>query len=214
MNDRAPASYLPLTRSVAKDIALNATIPVACYYGSKAYLSPSDLTALLIATAFPLLKSIHDLLLHRELNPVSLLILLGIMTSIVALFFGGDRRILLVRESLFTGAFGAACLVSLVAPRPMMFYFGRYFMAGKDPEKRKVFNLRWANPIVRRGHRLVTTVWGIVYLGEFGTRVILIYTLPASAVLAIAPVLMGVATIVMIIWTFRYAYLLRDRVVQ
>ncbi len=147
----------------------------------------------------------------REVNPVSVLVMLGIATSIVALFITGDPRLLLIRESLFTGAFGLLCLFSLLLPRPMMFYFGRYFMTGGDPKRRKLFEDRWQNPIVRRGHRLITVVWGLVYLGEFVLRVILVYTLAASIVLAVTPILLGLATIFTIIWTFRYAYALRDR---
>ena len=136
------------------------------------------------------------------------------MTSIIALFIGGDPRILLIRESLFTAGFGVACLASLLFPRPVMFYFGRYFFAGNDPEKRKVFDSRWHNPIIRRGHRLITTVWGFVYTGEFVLRLILVYTLSAAVVLAVTPFLLGSATIVTVMWTFRYAYRLRDRAVQ
>jgi hypothetical protein len=94
------------------------------------------------------------------------------------------------------------------------FYFGRHFMTGNDPEKRKIFDDRWQDPRVRRGHRLVTTVWGIVFVAEFITRVILVYTLSAAVALAVSPFVLGLATIVTIIWTFRYAYRLRDQVSQ
>jgi hypothetical protein len=209
-----PAPYRPLIYSLAWDIALNASIPVACYYFSKAWISPSELIALITATAFPMLKSVYELIRHRAINPVSVLVFLGIVTSLVALFAGGDPRILLIRESLFTGVFGIICLISLLFPRPLMFYFGRYFMAGSDPGKRKVFDDRWHNPAIRRGHRLITTVWGLVYVGEFGSRVIFVYTLPAPIVLAVTPFLLGVAIISTIVWTFRYAYRLRDQAVN
>jgi hypothetical protein len=188
---------------LAWDIALNATIPVACYYLSKTFISPSELTALLIATVFPALTSVYDLTRHRGVKPVSVLVLLSILTSIIALSIAGDPRILLIRESLFTGAFGVACLASLLFPRPIMFYFGRYFMAGDDPEKRKVFDSRWQDARVRRGHRLITTVWGIVYIGEFIIRVILVYTLSAAVVLTVTPFLLGSECMITIVWTFR-----------
>jgi hypothetical protein len=197
---------------LAWDILLNTTIPVACYYLSKTFISPSEWIALLIATSFPMLKSAYDLARHRGINPVAVMVLLGIVTSIIALFIGGDPRILLIRESLFTGAFGVACLASLLFPRPMMFYFGRYFFAGNDREKRKVFDSRWRNPVIRRGQRLITIVWGLVYLGEFVVRVFLVYTLSAAVVLAVSPFLLGAATIITIIWTFGFANRLRDQV--
>ena len=208
----AQPPYRLLIYSLAWDIALNTSIPVACYYVSKIWISPSELIALIAATVFPTLKSVYDLLRHREINPVSVVVFLGIVTSILALSAGGDPRILLIRESLFTGAFGIMCLISLLFPKPLLFYFGRYFMAGRDPAKRKVFEDRYHNPAIRRGHRLITTVWGLVYVGEFGIRVIFVYTLPAPIVLAVTPFLLGIATILTVVWTFRYAYGLRGRV--
>ena len=40
------ASPRPLIKGLAWDIGLNATIPLACYYVSKRFVSPSELTAL------------------------------------------------------------------------------------------------------------------------------------------------------------------------
>ena len=206
------APQRPVVVALAWDIVLNATIPVGCYYLSKRFVSPSELTALLLATAFPTLKSAYDLVRHHEIDPVAVLVLLGIATSVLALFLGGDPRILLIRESLFTGAFGIFCLVSLAFPRPIMYYFGRHFMVGRDPVRRATFDARSATPDGRRAHRLVTMVWGLVYAGEFVLRVVLVYTLSAPVVLVISPILLGLATIGTIVWTFRYAETVRERV--
>jgi hypothetical protein len=205
-------AYRPIIRGLAWDIALNATIPVACYYLAKQLISPSELTALTAATIFPICKSIYDPIRRHELDPVALLVLLGIAASIVALLFGGDTRLLLIRESFLTGLFGVACLISLLFPRPIMFYFGRYFMAGKDPQKRETFNAGWKNAIARRAHRLVTALWGLVFLGEFVLRVILVYNLPAPTVIVLSPIVLNLATILLIIWTFLYASRIRKRV--
>jgi len=201
----------PLIVSLAWDIALNATVPVTCYWLSKRFVSPSELTALLVATVFPLLKTGYDLTHRREIDPVAALVLLGIATSALALTMGGDPRLLLIRESFFTGAFGIACLVSLTFPRPMMFYFGRHFMAGNDPTKRQTFDARWEDPRARRAHRLVTVIWGLVFTGEFVVRVILVYRVSASVVLVVTPFVTGVATMLTVIWTFWYAFRVRAR---
>lgn len=194
------------------DIALNATIPAALYFFAKRFISPSELTALLWATSFPLLKSVYGLTKRRELDPVSLLILLGLAASVAAVLFGGDPHLLLIRESFFTGAFGLACLVSLILPRPIMFYFGRYFMAGRDAQKRDTFNARWKDPAVRRAHRLVTVTWGLVFVGEFVLRVALVYNLPPPMVLSISPFLTGLVTVGTIVWTFWYAHKVRNHI--
>ena len=198
--------------SLLWDIALNATIPAALYLFAKRFISPSELTALLWATSFPLLKSAYGLAKRRELDPVALVILLGLAASVLSVLLGGDPHLLLIRESFFTGAFGLACLVSLTFPRPIMFYFGLYFMAGRDAQRRETFNARWQNPVVRRAHRLVTATWGLVYVGEFVLRVVMVYDLPAPVVLAISPFSTGLVTVGTIVWTFWYAHRIRTRV--
>lgn len=133
----------PPLGNIVWGIILNAVFPLVLYKLSKRYISPSELTALVIATTFPLGKSIFDLARRGQVDPISIVVLLGIVTDGVALLLGGSARVLLVRESLFTGAFGFACFVSLLLPRPMPFYFGRHFIAGNDPERQARFNAAW-----------------------------------------------------------------------
>jgi hypothetical protein len=192
-------------------IFLNAFIPVVLYKLSKRYYSASEFTALMFAATFPLGKSIFDLLRHRRLDPISIIVVLGIAADGIAISFGGSPRLLLVREAIFTGAFGLACLFSLLLPRPMMFYFGRHFIAGTDPERLGRFNASWQLPEVRFCHRLITTVWGFVFVGELLLRIFLIYTLSAALVLVISPVLIGVLTITTMVWAFSYGHRIRLR---
>jgi hypothetical protein len=192
-------------------IILNATIPVVLYKLSRRYVSPSEFTALVIASTFPLGKSVFDLGRRGQVDPVSIVVLLGIAADGVALLFGGSPLLLLVRESLFTGAFGLACFVSLLLPRPMMFYFARHFIAGADTQRQARFNAAWRLPEVRFCHRLITTVWGCVFVGELILRIVLIYHVSAATVLIISPILIGVLTIVTMIWAFSYGHRVRLR---
>ena len=198
-------------RGFLLDIALNAIFPLVLYRLSKRYISPSEFTALAIATTFPLGKSIFDVVRRRQVDPISIIVLLGIGASAIALLAGGSPRILLMRESLFTAVFGLACLGSLLLARPMMFYFGRHFIAGGDVIRRRRYEASWALPGVRFTSRLITAVWGTVFLGEFAMRVALILLVPASWVLVISPVLLGCLTLATIVWTFRYAKRARER---
>jgi hypothetical protein len=203
----------PPVRSIAWGIFLNAAVPVVLYKLARRYFSASEFAALVVAATFPLGKSAYGLIRRRQLDPISILVLLGIVTDGIAMLFGGSPRLLLVRESMFTGAFGFACLVSLLLPRPMMFYFSRYFIAGTDPVRQTRFNSAWQFADVRFCHRLITTVWGFVFLGELIVRIILIYQLPAAVVLVVSPVLIGVLTIATMIWAFRYGHRVRLRAV-
>ena len=185
-------------------MVLNAVVPVILYSLSKRYYSPSEFTALVIAALFPLGKTAFDLLRHRQLDPISVVVLLGITTDGVALLFGGSPILLLVLESMFTGAFGVACFASLLLPRPMMFYFSRYFIAGIERERQARFDSAWQFPEVRFCHRLITTVWGCAFVGELLSRLALIYRLPTALVLVVSPILVGVLSIATMIWAFSY----------
>ena len=211
--DPSPPSGRPPILPMVLDFGLNIVIPMICYRLSKRYVSPSEYTALLLASLYPTLKSIYDLVRRRELDPVSVVVLLGIGASIAGVAAGGSYKLLLLRESLFTFAFGVACLGSLLLPsrRPLMFFFGRVFATGNDPERRARFDATWQYPQARRAHRLITLVWGLLFVCEFAFRVMLIYTLSPATVLAVSPLVLNTATILVIVWTFRYAGRARRR---
>jgi hypothetical protein len=84
-------------------------------------------------------------------------------------------------------------------------------MAGNDATRRRRYEASWALPDVRFASRLITVVWGTVYLGEFAIRVALIFLVPVSWLLVISPVLLGSLTLITIVWTFRYAKRARER---
>jgi len=201
-----------LLRGLAWSIGLNTVIPVLLYQFSKTWISTSELTALLFATAFPVAESVVGLARERRVDPIAILVMLGIAVDAAAIGLGGSPQILLLRESLFTGAFGAACFMSLLMPRPLMFYFGRHFMSGGDEVKRARFDRSWGIPEVRRANRRVTAVWGIVFSGELGIRVGLIYSLSAAWVLVISPLVLGVLTVGTIVWSLAFSRRMRVRV--
>ena len=76
-------------------------------------------------------KECVELVRRQRLDPV--VVLLGIVVGGVGVLLGGSPRILLIRELLFTGAFGLACFGALLLPRPLMFYSGRHFWRATTP---------------------------------------------------------------------------------
>jgi len=192
------------------DLALNAAIPLVLYHVSKRIFAASEFTALAIATTFPGGKGLFDVVKRREVNPVSIVVLLGIGVSAVAVAVGGSPRILLLRESLFTGLFGLACIGSLILPRPLMFWFGYHFLVRGDSRRRRRYEASWALAEVRHASGLITLVWGLVFLGEFGIRTALIFVLSPGWVLTISPIILGALTLTAVVWTFRYARKARE----
>lgn len=191
-------------RSFLPSILINGAIPLAIYLILKHY-NYSDLMALSASVLFPVIGSIMSIVRQRTLDLIAAIALMGIAVSIIAVFLGGDPKLLLIRESFITGALGIACFVSLLFPRPLMFYFGRYFATANDPAGRAQYNELWQYPYFRFVNRVITVVWGVAYAGEFILRIILVYTLPIAVVLAVSPIILGGLTILTIAWTFAYA---------
>nr|HET6904080.1 VC0807 family protein [Ktedonobacteraceae bacterium] len=191
-------------RSFLPSILINGAVPLAIYLILKHY-NYSDLMALSASVLFPVIGSVMSIVRQRTLDLIAAIALMGIVVSIIAVFLGGDPKILLIRESFITGALGIACFVSLLFPRPLMFYFGRYFATANDPAGRARYNELWQYPYFRFVNRVITVVWGVAYAGEFILRIILVYTLPIAVVLAVSPIILGGLTILTIAWTFAYA---------
>ncbi len=168
------------------------------------YFHTSEIMALSIASLIPILNSVREVVSERKLDLIAIFFLLGIITNIVAIVMGGSARLLVIRESFFTGALGLICFISLLLPRPLMFYVGRQMLAGKDPVKLAEFNAGWQNPYVRSVHRLITIVWGCALVGEFIVRVIIAYTLPLRVAFALGGTLLAVVLATTFAWTFAY----------
>jgi hypothetical protein len=204
VKERPPTPPGHLVSGILRSIALNAAIPLILYRLTKTYLSGSDIIALSVAGLFPFGESVVDVTRSCTLDPIAVIVLLGVTASMVGVALGGSVKLLLIRESLFTGALGIACFVSLALPRPLMFYFGRHFTTGGNPDKIAEFNANWRYPYFRFVNRVITVVWGVAFTSEFLARVILVYTLPPAAVLAVSPLILGGITVATIFWTFAY----------
>jgi hypothetical protein len=175
------------------------------------YAHTTELTALSVAAIIPLLSTIVELVQHRRLDIIAIFYLLGTLTSILAISLGGDARLLIIRESFFTGALGLVCLISLLFPRPLMFYVGRQMFAGNDATKVANFNAAWQNPRARFVHRLITTVWGCAFVGEFILRVIIAYTLPPTVAFGLGSTILIIVTAATFIWMFAYIRRVQQR---
>lgn len=200
-----------LLHSILRVLIVNAAIPYACYTLLKAN-DVSDVTALSIAAIAPALEALVSVLRSREVNIISLFVLGDLLVGIIIMFLGGDPRVIVLRESLFTGALGLTCFVSLLFPRPLMFFVGRSLIAGNDPAHIARYNQLWQNSSVRHIARVCTVVWGGVYSGGYLLHLLLVSALPLAAVVAIGPLLTGGLIGAALLWTFAYLRSARQRV--
>lgn len=201
----------PSLRAMAPSVVWGALIPLAVYYLVRAHVH-GDAPALVIAGAVPAAWVVVQLVRTRRVDPIGCITLFGFAAGVVAsAALGGNAFVLKVRDSAFTALFGLACLASLAAARPAMFYIGRALSAGGDREKSAAFDALLDLPGGSRTFRVITAVWGAGLIGEAAARVVLAVGLPTGAFLAASPVLAGLVFGGLFLFTVKYAALARRR---
>lgn len=160
--------------------------------------------ALAATSVFPALGVLLGWLRRRRIDGVGILVLGFIAVGLASSLITGSARLALAKESLFTGVLGLVYLASLLAPRPLTFYFGRRFRAGEDPRAIAHWNGLWRYASFRRANRVMSVTWGVVLMLEAVVRVVLVYTLPISLMQAIGSPMALVVIACLVAWTVRY----------
>jgi hypothetical protein len=202
-----PVSARPLISpwSVVPALIVDGLCPFLTYMLLRRYVpGVSELTALGLGALFPAARGFIEVSRRGRTDIIGAIVLAGIGISVLALLIGGTPRLLLIRESFVTGALGLIAVSSFAWPRPLLFYIGRQLSGSEDGPARERFDALWERQQARRTFRLMTLVWALGWLGEFGLRVVMVLTLPVSQVLAISPIVFNVITVGLIAWTLAY----------
>ncbi|MEU6979836.1 MULTISPECIES: VC0807 family protein [unclassified Streptomyces] len=186
-------------------IGLNVVAPVLTF-GALGDRGWSDFAALLVSGVWPVLDTVVHLVWHRKMDEFAVVTLFFlVLTAVVSLAGAHSARALLVKDSAVTGLFGVLCLATLLAPKPLMFYFGRRFSTDGTAEGHAWWNGLWQFEGFRTVMRRMTVVWGVAYLVEAAARVGLSYTLSVEAMLVANPVLVYGTLGLLVLWTIRTA---------
>lgn len=211
-SNTAPLSARALIKGMLPSLLLNIVVPVVFYSLIKRYLTSSEVVALSVASLIPVVDIIISLARRRSLDILAVVTLLSTGTGLLAACLGGNKELVLISNGFFTGVLGLVCLVSLLLlPRPLMFYIGRQFTAGRDPEAIANFNAEWQYARARSVHRLITTVWGCTLVGQFLLRVLITLALPYSLAVPLTQTLLFGTIILTFLWAFAYGRRARQR---
>jgi hypothetical protein len=161
--------------------------------------------ALIISGVGPVVDLVITMLVSRRVDEFSIFVLVLLVIGVLTSLLFDDPRLLLLKESAVTGLFGVVLLGSLLAPRPLMFYFGRRFATGGSAEKIAWWNGLWQYPGFRRTQRVLTLVWGVTLLGEAVLRGVLAFVLPVGTMVVINSVLPPVVIALLVVFTITYA---------
>ncbi|WP_043174421.1 VC0807 family protein [Streptomyces sp. NRRL B-24484] len=192
-------------------IGLNVVAPLLTYNNLVDH-GHGEVTALLLSGLWPVVDVIVYLAWHRRVDEFAAITLVFLAITVLVTVAGpNSARLLLVKDSLVTGLFGVVCLVSLAAPRPLMFYFGRKFGTDGSAEGLARWNGLWQFEGFRRVQRNLTLGWGLGYVVEAIVRVGLAYVLSTGAMVAVNSVLAYAVTGLLVLWTVLYAKRARAR---
>ncbi len=103
------------------------------------------------------------------------------------------------------GLFGIVLLISLLFPRPALFYLARAVRAQNDEQHFARFNAGWAWPQIRFFYRKLTAIWGCVAIVHLLVQAVLAFTLPISVMLVLGPVLSFIIITPVAHWSRRAA---------
>ncbi|MFF1557238.1 VC0807 family protein [Streptomyces sp. NPDC058279] len=185
-------------------ICLNVVAPIITYNQLHDH-GWSEFGALLLSSAWPVLDSAISLAWRRKLDEFAVVTLVFlVITAVVSLVGAHSARALLIKDSCVTGLFGLLCLATLLAPRPLMFYFGRKFATDGTSQSTAWWNGLWQYEGFRRTLTVMTTVWGVAYLAEAGVRVALTYMLDTGTMVTLSPFMIYTVLGVLALWTARY----------
>lgn len=200
----AQATRTAAIRSMIISLVINGAIPFLIYWILTNHTSISQFVALIASGIPSLIMSIGDIFHRKRIDLLAGIVLTAIGVGLIITVLGGNPKIYLIRESFFTVTFGLAFLVSLILPRPIMFYIARHFAAANDPANITRFNSFWQDRRFRRSMRVMSAVWGVSLLMEAAIRTALVIALSVGQFLAISPFVTYGIIALLFIWTFRY----------
>ncbi|MFI0813061.1 VC0807 family protein [Streptomyces echinatus] len=185
-------------------ISLNVAAPILTYNALRDQ-GWSEFAALLASGAWPVLDSAVHLAWRRRLDEFAVVTLAFlVLTAVVSLVGPHSAKALLIKDSAITGLFGLLCLTTLLAPRPLMFYFGRKFATDGTAASTAWWNGLWEFEGFRQTVRTMTTVWGVAYCLEAAVRIALSYTLGTDTMVTLSPILIYGVLGVLVLWTATY----------
>lgn len=177
-----------MVRLFVPSLVINGALPFLLYQLLKRD-GVATVLALVAGSVFPLAYTLWGWARTRRLDFIAGISLFFIVLSAAASLISGSTRFTLLKESFFTGIFGLVFLGSLFAARPLMFYTARQFGTGGHPEGIQQWNARWQYPGFQRAMRVMTAIWGAVFLADALIRVGLVFVLSTSVFLAVSQVI-------------------------
>lgn len=170
-------------------LIVNGVLPIVLYNILKSE-GVATVPALVVGSIFPIANSVWSWRKTRHPDLIGIITLVLIVLSAAASLISGSVHFTLLKESLLTGLFGLVFLGSLLAPRPLSFFLARQFSTKGDPARMAAWDSNWQYPGFRRVFRVMTVIWGVMYLTDALIRVALVFVLSVSVFLVVSQIVL------------------------
>ncbi len=189
-------------RALAPIAIFDVAGPLAVYYGAR-WAGMSTVLSLVVSGVLPAIRVLATVVTRRRLDAIGALVLSGIALGTVVGLASGSARLYLL-DGLVPGvALGTVCLVSLLSQRPLMFRFALEMM-GEDTPKGQAFAAMAQYREFRRIFRVITVVWGLVFLAESAVQAVIIETASINAAKQSSNLLPVAVVVVTFLWARDY----------
>ena len=190
--------------TISREVGINIILPYVIYSYAQPHLG--EVNALLASSAPPIAWSIFAFARSRQVDFLSLFVLLGIVLSLLAFLGGGGVKFLQLREKLVTVVFALVFLGSPAIGRPIIYELARAGMKrASNPTELERFEGLRDNAAFRHSMMVMTLVWGVGLLLDALISIALVFAISVRAYLVVSPI-MGYSTMgTLALWTFWYA---------
>ncbi len=202
--NRSPSNIRPLAvlwqsfRALLPTLIFDVGGTTIVYYLLAPHFPSTSIWPIVGASLVPVASNIFNAIRRRSVDIVGLIILLGLIAGIIPTAFGGSQRLLLLRESFFTGLIGLVFFVSaFVMKKPIFYYVMKEFLTANDALPESHFAFLWGSSYFRQGTRIVTFAWGALLLGDFVLRAFIALNMSIGFALGVAPILSTILLLMM-----------------
>jgi hypothetical protein len=158
-------------------LAVDVAIPVVLFYLLRA-ADVGQVTALLLSGTPPAIRVGAELLRHRALDKLGLIVLVSLCLSALAAVVSDDPRGVLVRNALIGLPIALWMLWSIRARRPLTYEVGTSLLPSRTRQMERAWT---ASATFRRAFRRLALAWG-VGLANVAAGLAIALTLPVDAV--------------------------------
>ena len=188
--------------ALAPIFAFDVAGPLAVYYGARR-AGLSTVGSLVISGVLPASRVITTIVRRRRVDVIGALVLSGIVLASAVGLISDNARLYLLDGLVPTVVLGGVCLLSVVWERPVMFRIALETM-GHDSPKGRAFDSMWRYPRFRRMFRVITLVWGVVFVLESAVQALIIEASTINTAKTTSNVLPVIVVGLTLAWTLAY----------